>query len=365
MGYTIDIAQAKTDFESLKKSLPADVIGRFDEFIQTLESAHVTLQSLHLNNAGEGECIKLLKRTAGPKQFNLDEKAVKPITGSKDFIAPLTILREKDGEKRTVVLNFRVTLGGSSASEFICSGCGVRILTKADVTKAHNVIPSSSWKKILAAAVSALIRSLEEGKNHEQSKNHIKSCEVLCEALYTGARDSKTPWAMLAAKLPARSEIKEEDWNCLLLLLSCGESANSPGATSYEGGQCTSCEALHNNMSLIQRVAFVADVHGPAHRNAVMVGNALSGKYKDALEHMEPADVVDHTRRVAGLVLEEMCRRIKTSKECVLRYLILKNWDLFASEITELAVVFCSLPRNREADEIRFWGPLGGLAKRL
>jgi hypothetical protein len=356
LGYTIDIAEAKSEFLKLK-DVPAPVTEKFLAFVDQLVIEHGVLQEKLLGQAGDSECIKMLKRLAGKSQFSLDDKKV-PIASNGDRLAEVVILREKEGQKRTFSVIFRVTLGASKSDEFFCSGCGVRISTKAEVTKAHNVIPSSSWKKILAGALSALVRS------KSNDNNLITSCEVLCDALYGAARDSKPAWETFSSKLPPLSKIRSEDWDCLLVILSAGEPANSPGATTYEGGQCASCEKLHSNMSLIQRVAFVADIQGTTHRNAVMVSQTLAGPNKDSLERMEPDAVFDHTKRVAGLVLDEMLRKIKTAQKCLVGSMILDNWAAFSEEIVTLAIVFCSIPRDRGEDLNRYWG-LGGLAQRL
>jgi hypothetical protein len=358
VGYTIDIAKAKTDF-LLLQDLPGEVRDRFLAFIDQLGIDHGILQKSLLGQAGPSECIKLLKRLAGKSRFSLDERTVATEVPSQDLLAEVVILREKDGPKRTLSVIFRISLGESKAEEFFCSGCGVRIATKAEVTRAHNVIPSSTWKKILAGAVSALVRDKCGSDN-----NLIASCEVLCDALYGAARDSKPAWATFSANLPRSSRIGEDDWNCLLSLLGAGESVNGPGATSYEGGQCASCENLHSNMSLIQRVAFVADIQGTTHRNAVMVSNTLAGPKKDSLDQLEDDEIFEHTKRVAGLVLEEMSRRVKIAKRCVVGTLILENWPAFCEEIVQLAIIFCSIPRDRGEDLSRYWG-LGPLAQRL
>ncbi len=292
----------------------------------------------------------MLKRLAGKSQFSLDDKKVATDITNGDLLAEVVILREKEGQKRTFSVFFRISLGASKADEFFCSGCGVRIATKAGVTKAHNVIPSSSWKKILAGAVSVLVRDKCGSDN-----NLITSCEVLCDALYGAGRDTKPGWDTILPKLPRLSRLGSDDWSCLLSLLGAGESANSPGATSYEGGQCASCENLHSNMSLIQRVAFVADIQGTTHRNAVMVSQTLAGPHKDSLDQLEPDDVFDHTKRVASLVLEEMLRRVKITKRCVVGALILDNWSAFCDEIVTLAIVFCSIPRTGA----RIWTAIG------
>jgi len=358
VGYTIDIAKAKTDFLDLK-DLPGEVRDKFLAFIDQLEIEHGSLQSKLLGQAGPTECIKMLKRLAGKSQFSLDDKKVATDISNGDLLAEVVILREKEGQKRTLSVIFRISLGASKADEFFCSGCGVRIATKAEVTKAHNVIPSSSWKKILAGAVSALVRDKCGSDN-----NLIASCDVLSDALYGAGRDSKPRWDTVLPKLPRLSRLGSDDWSCLLSMLGAGESVNGPGATSYEGGQCASCESLHSNMSLIQRVAFVADIQGTAHRNAVMVSQTLAGAHKDSLDQLEPDDVFEHTKRVAWLVLEEMLRRVNIAKGCVVGTLILDNWPAFCNEIVTLAIVFCSMPRDQEADLYRYRG-LGGLSQLL
>ena len=327
MGYKIKIE----DVNTLQEKYPA--IKELRDFSNLLWFELQMLYSRRNDQASLEECKAAC-------MIAFQEAKLHLVTSQKIYINPrdpkkivIGVGKDQNG------INIELT-GMAPDGKYVCSACGLQ--TPDRLTGAHNVIPSSAWKHIIGNALIEFSKEFTKVK-HPQNRPDI-TAEQLLEL---GTRLTR---AGRSTKFEA-SELKKRNWHqqdmrVLFTMLACGEDEDSRGATTYEGGQCKSCEALHNNMSLIQRVYFVMHNSEPGRSSSVMVSSALSGA-KPSVE-----SAIEHTRRVFELVVNDMSAcLIQLKDKSPLAGLILTNDEMFVQTLWAYTRAVCCAKRGDSEDK--------------
>jgi hypothetical protein len=365
MGYYVDIAAGIRDFEEKEKAggkAKARAALQFDRAMDDLRMAHKSMQEYYNFMAKPTDCVNMVMKFGITWPY---VKSVRPDSQGQDYGA---IARWENGD---IKIDARFPIKNTRKSEqepYVCSSCGLRIqptgmnpdktpklLMGKDVSQAHNVIPCKYWPLIVSY-------SLEEiSKNGElrpvpAGKLYLKAPAVTQDQLNADTRKALQLLAEIKRTQKVDiSQLQESDAKLARLaggLVNAGASCDSQGATTYDGGQCASCEKLHADLSLIQRVMLVRKNGGDSQKVVSLVSGSLT-KCRSAEELNRAAGdqfEVLHTLRVASLVCRGMEDYLK--KQCqttALGLSILDKIDSFSSLVAAFAVKLCSEEPSKDS----------------
>jgi hypothetical protein len=316
-------------------------------------------QKLYYGQVSAEQCAQLIRMKSIDFGFILIENAGPPRT------IVVTTKNKQFGIKLEILMT-----GGLDAAKR-CTNCGVEMPVNhsfmgQSYTRAHNVIPSNAWKRIVARAIPELLAEIREPP--ELIDAYTELCAFMMSAGRKHTPEFETPdWFGRGVDnrsprgLDIRRKLTEFDWLLMKELRMSGERASGSGATNYEGAQCGLCEKIHASLSLIQRTAVAS-----AYPNSGMERSMVSSDYRVPPDNSgnprNPAGIAQaHTERVAQRVLNEMLAKVDANYMTGwLAPTLLTYWSRWSTIVKRLAVDVCSEPIDPKAEADRIQGMATG-----
>ncbi|HVN03042.1 MAG TPA: hypothetical protein VMT86_01425 [Bryobacteraceae bacterium] len=343
MGYEVYLPKSSETYLLNCADVGAKLALR--DFWQQVSIKQASLQSLYYRQVAEEPCCQLVRHQAlnyglRPSEDHASDPKTFTITTA-------------DGNWGITVLVRRT---GGAVEDKRCTSCGVPMLENHNFmglsyTRAHNVIPSHAWKKIVPRAIVALLRDIHA--DHRLIEAYDDLGILMQHASRGSTPEFETPdWFghgvdNSAAGALVRQKLTAADWAAMRSLRMSGERASSAGATNYEGAQCAVCEKIHDSLSLIQRLT-VASVNTSMERQLVSrefrVDPNPGGQPRTPLEIARA-----HTELVAQRVLLQMLSELEGHPNSWLAATILTYWTRWQRFVKDEAVAVCSV--NVDAKE--------------